>query len=213
MLRLVTLRTRSRAFSMRALLCLWVAFAGIQSLTGCALFGGDEAFDVPISVTKAFDLNINTSSIPGAGAGVASPIAVEIPISAIDVDLAGTSQKLDDNKGKLKSIKIDAISITPSNNTLSSGSLPSIQLFLGPLTGQAGQPVLIATIPSIGAGQTSTLEATIDATGMSAAQPYLRSLGFSFDPAATISPGQTIPGGGVDLNISLKITAVIDPTQ
>lgn len=180
-------------------------------VSGCALFGGDEAFEFPITARKDVDITVTTALIPGAGSGVASPVEVTIPIPPVDVDIASASADLEENKNKLKSIKIEEIIITPSNNTLTE-ALPPIQLFVGPPTGQAGEDILIATIPSITAGQTAQVKATIDSAGMEAAQVYIKTLRFVMRPAMTVAAGQKIPGGGVDLNLELAITAVVDPT-
>ena len=186
---------------------LLVTIALVGGLPGCALFGGDEAFELSISASKDFSLPVTTSSIPGAGTGTAAPADVDLPLGDIPMNLADSSAELNDNKDKLRSITIDKIIVTPNDNTLVDGNLPPITLAFGPPAGGSGEVFTVATIPSIGPGMQGPIQAEINVAGMASAQQYITSLNF------TLKMGETIPGGGVNLNIEMKITATVDPTK
>ena len=52
-----------------------VALSLFGALQGCALFGGDQAFEVPVSTTQSFTLPVDMTPVLGdQGAGVAAPI-------------------------------------------------------------------------------------------------------------------------------------------
>ena len=79
----------------------------------------------------------------------------------------------------------------------------------------AAQGSHVATIPSLPAGSTATIGGQFNDPGMAAAQPYVTSLQFSMIPASTlvVEQGQTVPSGSAVLEVTLAITATVDPTK
>ncbi len=200
-------RARSTVFVGAALL----AVAVLASSAACSLFGiGDDGFDIPISVEHTFDINIDLSAMPTSGQ--VAPERLEIPLNqpplslpAVPVDLT-SQQEINDNKDKLESIEITQITIRPTTNTVT-GDLPPIDLYIGP----AGATDIANAIKVA----TAIIGGEIDDAGMAAAQQYITTLNFTFIPDATliVENGDTVPGGAADLNITLAVTATVDPTK
>jgi len=209
-------RARSTAFVVAAL----IAIAMLGTTAACSLFGiGDDGFDLPIKVEHTFDINLDLSALPTSGQ--TAPERLEIPLNqpplalpAIPVDLTN-QQEIYDNKDKLKSVEISQITIRPTANSVTA-DLPAIDLYVGPAGAtDISNAIKVATIPSIPAGSTTTIGGEIDDAGMASAQQHITTLNFTFIPDATlvVEAGETVPGGAADLNITLAITATVDPTK
>jgi len=181
----------------------------------CALFGFDEdgGFDLPISASESVVVPVDLSSVPNSGQTAPQDVDIPLDLPAQPVDLASASQDLDKNKDKLERLEIKRLNITPQNNSLTR-DLPPIDLFIGPFDGDPNGAVKIATIPSIPAGSTERVVGQIDDAGMDAAQPFLTSLQFSFQPSGTleVKQGEEIPGGRADLELLIEVQATVDPT-
>jgi len=200
----------------RRLLTAWLVLLAL-SLHGCVFFGGDEAFEFPILVTEDFTVTVDIGAVTGSVAGQTAPetTSFDVDLPAIPVDIVSLSSEVADNRNKIRTIAIERIEVTPNPNTVTTGSnLPSIDLSIGPLNG-GGNTFDVATIPPIPGGSTETVLANIDTTEMEAAQVYISTLAFSFQPGAVleVQQGQIIPGGSATLTLNITIRAIVDPTR
>lgn len=200
----------------RRWLTTWLVLVAL-SVQGCVFFGGDEAFEFPILYDYEESVTVDLGAVTGASAGQTAPetISFDIDLPSIPVDLVSESQEIRDNSDKIRSIIIERIEVTPNPNTVTAGSnLPSIDLTIGPLSGP-GNTFKVATIPPIPGGSTETVLANIDIAEMEAAQVYISTLAFSFQPGAVleVQQGQMIPDGAATLRLKITVRATVDPTR
>ncbi|TNF36772.1 MAG: hypothetical protein EP329_04800 [Deltaproteobacteria bacterium] len=198
-----------RAFApvVRSLTVL-VALLAATSLTGC------DSLDIPIGFDQSFDVHVSLGDVTGAAAGQPAPADASYPLalSPIRIDLVSSSPQLESNRDKVQSITLGGLTVTPSNNSLTAAT-PPIDLYVAPAGATSpSQGLRIATLPSVPAGSTAVVSASIDAAAQQSAQPWLTSLDFVFIPVATLSvqQGQTVPGGAADLHVTVGVEATID---
>ncbi len=199
---------RERWLWMLALL-VWVG--------GCALFGLDDDgwFDLPIATTKSLTVPLDLES---PLSGQPAPEAVEEPIvlPVLPVDLASASEELANNRNKLKRLEITDIALQAKESTLTQ-ALPALELYVGPRGASADSAawVMIGTTPVVPAGSQEQVRGVIVTEAMDAAQIYLTSLDFSFKikGVMSIAAGEPMPGGGADLEITLRVKATVDPSK
>lgn len=176
-----------------------------------------DAINIPIEFEHTTSLDIDIGNTTGAAAGQPSPGDAQYPVEvgAVPVDLLSQSSDLAANKEKIRRLEFTVIRVAPKTNTLTSPS-PPMDLYIGPKGAKTtGESIRVATIPSIPAGSTATVQAPIDAAAMDAAQPHLLSFDFVMIPAGTLSvkKGETVPGGKLDFDLTLGIKAIINPTK
>jgi len=208
-------REHAHLARIKALVGLLLVF--VATGAGCALFGIDDdlGFDLPISAEHSFNIPIDLGALPTSGSVAPERLETPLPLPPAPVDLTKASPELNSNKDKLKSVEITKIRVKPKTNSLTA-ALPPLELYVGPSGALLpANGVRIATIPSIPAGSTAEVAGQIDDAGMASAQTYITSLQFAFIPASTliVEKGQTVPGGSADLEITLEITATVDPTK
>lgn len=211
------MKRREHARSARIWTVIGMLLIFVMGASGCALFGIDDdlGFDLPISAEHTFNVPIDLGALPTSGSVAPQRLETPLPLPPAPVDLTQASPELNSNKDKLESVEITKIRVTPKTNSLTA-ALPPLELYVGPSGAMLpADGILIATIPSIPAGSTAEVPGQIDAVGMAAAQTHITSLKFAFIPASTliVEEGQTVPGGSADLEITLEITATVDPTK
>jgi hypothetical protein len=195
---------------------LALALAGCDQLQDVVDKNKDK-LNVPIEVAQKTALAIDIGAATGQLAGQKAPEAMEtpLPLPPADVDLNKESQALADNKALIKRLEITGIDVAPSNNSVT-GDLPAFELRIGAFGAkEAKDAVLIATVPAIPAGSAAPVSAVIDAAGMDAAQTHLLALAFSQHTVATlkVAQGGDVPGGKVDLELTMKLKATLNPVK
>lgn len=188
--------------------------------TGCdqlqdVVDNNKDKLNLPIETEQAAEFPLDFGAISGATAGQPSPADVDqvIPMPPADVDLNKESKPLADNKKLIKRFEVTGITATPTANTATM-AIPAIELWIAPFGAKdTANAAKIATIPSIPAGSTDAVTATIDAAGMDAAQANLLTLAFTQITSArlVVKKGEAMPGGAANLKIAMKIKATLNP--
>jgi|GEM_PF-1616904 len=206
-------------FSLVALLALGTTGTAVTTTTlGCDVVNdAADALNIPIEFDHTVNFGADIGQVTGRAAGQPSPEAASFPIEtgAVPVDLISQSSELAANREKVRRLELTEITVRPTSNTLTSAS-PPLDLYIGPKGATTkDQGVRIATIPSIPAGSTTAVSATIVAAGIDAAQQHLLTFDFVVIPAGTLSvaAGETVPDGAMDLALTLGVKAVLNPTK
>lgn len=197
-----------------------LASALVMALVGCdqleeVVDNNKSKLNVPIETEQAVEVPIDLGAASGAAAGQPAPQDVDqaIAIPPAQLDLNKESKALADNKSKIKRLEFTSITATPTENTVTS-ALPAMEIWIGAFgAADTNGAAKIATIPSIPAGSTAPVQATIDAAGTDAAQAALLSLAFSQHTVAklVIKKGEKLPSGAAKLQLKLKLKATLNP--
>jgi len=199
-------------------------------VSGCGLFSDEgDPFDIvveediPLSFTvDGDDLCPPTADCEEGGTAPAPimPPEVEFPALPIDVLAATGNDRLADVSGRLKRVEIESVDYEYADNTLNTEG-PRVVIFVGPSAADSRSDSGVVQVVDLPRAQpddpsTWTGTATVPEDKKDAASDLFKGLQLSVIPVidpADIPRGAEYPTGSTDVNLTLNLKFVANPTE